>query len=64
MKNELKFIPFSLLILPLAANAREGHVFPTGTKPAGINNVYYESPGTAHEFLNWHRCLNEFVPLI
>lgn len=31
---------------------------------AGINNVYYESPGTAHEFLTWRRCLKEFVPLI
>ncbi len=33
-------------------------------KNAGINNVYYESPGTAHEFLTWRRCLKEFVPLI
>ncbi|HBG57409.1 MAG TPA: esterase [Porphyromonadaceae bacterium] len=35
-----------------------------GLKKAGINNIYYESPGTAHEFLTWRRCLNEFVPLI
>jgi enterochelin esterase family protein len=33
-------------------------------KKAGINNIYYESPGTAHEFLTWRRCLNEFVPLL
>lgn len=33
-------------------------------KNAGINNVYYESPGTHHEWLTWRRCLNEFVPLI
>jgi enterochelin esterase-like enzyme len=31
---------------------------------AGIKNVYYESPGTAHEFHTWRRCLNQFVPLI
>lgn len=31
---------------------------------AGINNIYYESPGTAHEFLTWRRCLREFVPLL
>ena len=31
---------------------------------AGINNIYYESPGTAHEFLTWRRCLKEFVPLL
>lgn len=35
-----------------------------GLKTAGINNIYYESPGTAHEFLTWRRCLNEFAPLI
>lgn len=35
-----------------------------GLKAAGINNIYYESPGTAHEFLTWRRCLNEFAPLI
>jgi len=29
---------------------------------AGIRNVYYESPGTAHEWLTWRRCLNDFVP--
>ncbi|MDH6313754.1 enterochelin esterase-like enzyme [Parabacteroides sp. PFB2-10] len=35
-----------------------------GLKAAGINNVYYESPGTAHEFLTWRRCLHEFAPLL
>ncbi len=33
-------------------------------KAAGIDNVYYESPGTHHEWLTWRRCLNEFLPLI
>lgn len=33
-------------------------------KNAGINNVYYSSDGTHHEWLTWRRCLNEFVPLI
>jgi len=31
---------------------------------AGINHVYYESPGTAHEWLTWRRCLHEFAPLL
>ncbi len=31
---------------------------------AGINNVYYESAGTHHEWLTWRRCLNEFLPLL
>jgi enterochelin esterase family protein len=29
---------------------------------AGIHNVYYESPGTAHEWLTWRRALDEFAP--
>jgi enterochelin esterase family protein len=31
---------------------------------AGIKNVYYESPGTAHEWLTWRRCFREFAPLL
>jgi enterochelin esterase-like enzyme len=29
---------------------------------AGIKNVYFESPATAHEWLTWRRCLNDFAP--
>jgi enterochelin esterase family protein len=29
---------------------------------AGITNVYFESPGTAHEWLTWRRCLRDFAP--
>jgi len=28
----------------------------------GIKYVWYESPGTAHEWLTWRRELNEFAP--
>ena len=31
---------------------------------AGVKTTYYESEGTAHEWLTWRRCLNQFVPLI
>lgn len=31
---------------------------------AGVKHVYYESEGTAHEWLTWRRCLNQFVKLI
>ena len=31
---------------------------------AGIKNVYYESAGTAHEWLTWRRCFKEFAPLL
>nr|AIA83980.1 CAZy families CE6/CBM48/CE1 protein [uncultured Bacteroides sp.] len=34
----------------------------TSLKDLGINVAYYESQGTAHEWLTWRRCLNEFVP--
>ena len=29
---------------------------------AGIKNVYFESPKTAHEWLTWRRCLYDFAP--
>ena len=29
---------------------------------AGIKNAYFESSGTAHEWLTWRRCLNDFAP--
>ena len=29
---------------------------------AGIKNVYFESPGTAHEWLTWRRSFKEFAP--
>ena len=31
---------------------------------AGIKHVYYESQGTAHEWLTWRRSLHEFLPLL
>jgi enterochelin esterase-like enzyme len=30
----------------------------------GIKHLYYESPGTSHEWLTWRRCLHEFAPLL
>lgn len=31
-------------------------------RDAGINVDFYESQGTAHEWLTWRRCLRQFVP--
>jgi enterochelin esterase-like enzyme len=31
---------------------------------AGIKHVYYESPGTAHEWLTWRRDLYQFTPFL
>ncbi len=33
-------------------------------KAAGINSVFYVSPGTAHEFQSWRRSLRELAPLL
>lgn len=43
----------------------EGDFGPSDIKAlegSGIKFDTYESPGTAHEFLTWRRCLREFVP--
>lgn len=31
---------------------------------AGVKTTYYTSQGTAHEWLTWRRCLNEFLPML
>jgi len=36
--------------------------FSEALRNAGIQNVYFESPGTAHEWLTWRRCLNRICP--
>jgi S-formylglutathione hydrolase FrmB len=36
--------------------------FSAALTQAGIHNVYFESPGTAHEWLTWRRCLKDFAP--
>jgi enterochelin esterase family protein len=33
-------------------------------KQAGIQSVFYQSPGTAHEWQTWRRDLHEFAPLL
>lgn len=35
-----------------------------GLKKAGINAVFYVSPGTAHEWHTWRRSLHQFAPLL
>src|SRR6266513_4210677 len=34
----------------------------TALQRAGVDVVYFESPGTAHEWQTWRRDLNEFAP--
>jgi enterochelin esterase-like enzyme len=38
------------------------HGFHETLTQAGIEHVYYESPGTSHEWLTWRRDLYEFAP--
>jgi len=36
--------------------------FRDALEQAGIKTVFYESPGTAHEWQTWRRCLSQFAP--
>ena len=38
--------------------------FHEALEKAGIKHVFYESPGTSHEWLTWRRDLKEFAPLL
>jgi enterochelin esterase-like enzyme len=38
--------------------------FDSSLTAAGIKHTMYSSPGTAHEWLTWRRCLHEFAPLL
>ena len=52
-------------VLFLGIGSAEGpgtRTFSEQLTQAGIKNVYYESPGTAHEWLTWRRCFKEFAP--
>ena len=39
-------------------------IYHKALEDAGIRHIFYESPGTAHEWLTWRRCLHEFAPLL
>lgn len=54
-----------LKLLFLGIGSVEGpgtKTFSEALTKAGIDNVYFESAGTAHEWLTWRRCLNDFAP--
>ena len=46
------------------ADVRRREGYHEALEKAGIKHVYYESPGTSHEWLTWRRCLHEFAPLL
>ena len=43
---------------------RSGRAIHEALYNAGINNVYYEAPGTAHEFQTWRKSLYGFAQLL
>jgi len=52
-------------LLFLSTGSVEGpgtKAFSDALTKAGIHNVYFESPGTAHEWLSWRRAFNDFAP--
>jgi enterochelin esterase-like enzyme len=57
-------------LLWLGVGTTEGRIYESiknyhqALEKAGIKHVYYESQGTAHEWLTWRRCLHEFAPLL
>ena len=51
-------------VLFLAIGQAEGpgtRNFSEALTKAGVHNVYFESPETAHEWLTWRRALHEFA---
>ena len=60
-----------ITVLWLGLGTKEPNPFPGSVgaframlNKQGIRHVYYESPGTAHEWLTWRRDLREFASLI
>lgn len=60
-----------LKVLWLGLGTREPNPFPASVgafkallDKQGIKYVYYESPGTAHEWLTWRRDLQHYAPLL
>ncbi len=54
-------------VLFLGIGSEEGpgtKTFSDQLTQAGIHNVFFESPGTAHEWLTWRRCFKAFAPLL
>jgi enterochelin esterase-like enzyme len=52
-------------VLFLGIGAAEGpgtKSFSEALTKAGVHNVYFESPETAHEWLTWRRALKDFAP--
>ena len=52
-------------VLFLSVGSVEGpgtKAFSDALNQAGVHTVYFESPGTAHEWLSWRRAFDDFAP--
>jgi enterochelin esterase family protein len=58
---DVLFISIGTAEAGLTAGGRNFHL---ALEKAGIKHVYYESPGTAHEWQTWRRSLYQFAPLL
>ena len=57
----------TIKVLFLAIGQAEGpgtKSFSDALTTAGVRNVYFESPDTAHEWLTWRRALHDFAPRV
>lgn len=67
-KAKLVFISYGSHELDRPNSSRQSVADPKmqveALKQAGINAVFYVSPGTAHEWHTWRRSLHEFAPLL
>ena len=62
---------FALSVVLLAAGpfaaqtpAPSGRAIHEQLEQAGVRHVYYEAPGTAHEFQTWRKSLHGFAQLL
>ena len=69
--NNAADINKKIKVLWLSLGTKEPNPFPGSVgaframlDKQGIKYVYYESPGTAHEWLNWRRALHGYAALL
>ena len=66
--NKLVFVGFGSKELenrvPGFGDGTDPKVETEEVKASGVNAHFYVSPGTAHEWLTWRRCLREFAQLL
>jgi enterochelin esterase family protein len=61
LNKKLKAFFISIGTTENAEGARRYHA---SLDSLGVHSIYYESPGTAHEWLTWRRSLYQFAPLL